>query len=576
MKTLFRLIHFTLPLWKEMLLALLLSVITVACAVGLMGTSAYLISYAALQPSIAYLQVAIVGVRFFGISRGVFRYLERLASHSVNLRLLAEFRIWLYRKLERLVPAIVQERRGGDLLSLLTADIDTLENLFVRIISPPITAFLVTMGMFFFLWPLGNNPAWIYLIGAFIGGVILPAGTYVTSRRAGREYIHARAELTSRLVTTIQSTGEILLFGNQEPQMERISSISSGFGNAQMALARANGFGSGAMTWTVNLTVLGVLAASIPLVREGSMSGVLLAVVTLMTAASFEAILPLTLTTQFLTPVLTAGRRMFAIADAAPQVKEPAHPAILPVASGIEINGLSFRYPDSPEFVLNRVELSLPQGKKIAIVGPSGSGKSTLVNVLTRSWDYSEGSITFGGIELKTLDSKDVYSRIGILAQSPVILTDNLRRNLQIGDPDAKDGDLLRSLENVELGAWYKTLPQGLDTWLGDRGVKMSGGERQRLAIARLDLRNVPVHIYDEPTAKLDAITEKQIFDLVMKREHGGSIIWVTHRLVNLEQVDEIIFLEHGRILERGTQTQLLALGGRFAEYYEIQNSWLD
>ncbi len=224
MKTLMRLIRFTLPLWKEMLLALLLSVITIACAIGLMGTSAYLISYAALQPSIAYLQVAIVGVRFFGISRGVFRYLERLASHSVNLRLLAEFRIWLYGKLERLVPGILQKRQGGDLLALLTADIDTLENLFVRIIAPPITAFLVTVGMFIFLQSQGNIPALIYLIGVFIGGVFLPGGILFFSRWAGREYVHSRAELNSRLVSTIQSAGEILLFGIQIPQMEGINS----------------------------------------------------------------------------------------------------------------------------------------------------------------------------------------------------------------------------------------------------------------------------------------------------------------------------------------------------------------
>jgi ATP-binding cassette subfamily C protein CydC len=576
MKTLRRLIHFTLPLWRELLLAALLSVITVACAIGLMGTSAYLISYAALQPSIAYLQVAIVGVRFFGISRGVFRYLERLTSHSVNLRLLAGFRIWLYGKLERLVPAILQERHGGDLLALLTADIDTLENLFVRIMAPPVTAFLVTVEMFLFLQSQGSTPAWIYLIGAFIGGVILPTGIYFGSRRAGREYVHSRAELNSRLVSTVQSAGEILLFGIQNEQMERITSISRKFGKTQMALARENSLGSGGMTWIVNLTILGVLSASIPLVRAGWMDGVLLAVVTLMTAASFEAILPMILTTQFMTPVITAGQRIFAIADAAPQFTEPVHPAKLPVGSDIDITGLTFQYPGNEILALNGIDISLPSGKRIAIVGPSGSGKSTLVNLLARSWDYSVGSISFGGTELNRLASEDIYRRIGVLAQSPVILTDTLRRNLLICDPDAKDNDLLKSLEEVELGSWYKTLPDGLGTWLGDRGLKMSGGERQRLAIARLNLRNAAVQIYDEPTANLDPETERQIFDLVMKGQRGNSIIWVTHRLVCLERMDEIIFLEHGRIIERGTQTQLLALGGRYAQFHEIQNSWLD
>ncbi len=576
MKTMLRLIRFTLPLWKEMLLALMLSVITIACAIGLMGTSAYLISYAALQPSIAYLQVAIVGVRFFGISRGLFRYLERLASHSVNLRLLAEFRIWLYRKLEPLVPAILLERRGGDLLALLTADIDTLESLFVRIMAPPLTALMVTVGMSFYLQQFGSMPAWIYLAGAFTGGVLIPAGIYFLSRRAGIQFIQIRAELNSHMVTLVQSAREIMLFGIQIPTMEQTFSISRAFGKAQMSLAVANGFGSGGVTWIVNFTILGVLTASIPLVMGGMMDGVLLAAVTLMTAASFEAILPLTLTTQFMNPVIASGRRMFSIADAKVSVSEPADPQNMPAASDIEVTGLSFHYPGGSELVLNGIDLSLPRGKRIAIVGPSGSGKSTLVNLLVRSWDYSMGSIRLGGEELKTYTSDDISTRISILTQTPIILTDTLRRNLLFSDQDIKNEELISTLDHVELGSWFKTLPDGLDTWLGDRGGKMSGGERQRLAIARVFLRNSEVQIYDEPTANLDLETEREIFNLVLNREQDRTILWVTHRLVSLERMDEVIFLEHGRILERGTQSQLLAMGGRYAQYHEIQNNWLD
>lgn len=576
MKTMLRLMRFTLPLWKEMLLALMLSVTTIACSIGLMGTSAYLISYAALQPSIAYLQVAIVGVRFFGISRGLFRYLERLASHSVNLRLLAEFRIWLYRKLEPLVPAILLEKRGGDLLASLTVDVDTLENLFVRIMAPPLTALLVTGGMVFYLQQFGNLPASIFLAGTFIGGVLLPAAIFFISQRAGRAYIQIRAELNSGMVNLIQSAREIVLFGIQIPKMEEISSISRTFGKAQMSLAVANGFATGGITWIVNLTILGVLTASIPLVLGGMMNGVLLAVVTLMTAASFEAILPMTLTTQYMNPVIAAGRRIFSIADAKVPVSEPELPQKMPETSGIEVTGLSFHYPGGSELVLNNVDLSLPQGKRIAIVGPSGSGKSTLVNLLVRSWDYSMGSIRLGGEELNTFTTEDIFTRISILTQTPIILTDTLRRNLLFGDQGMHDEALISMLDHVQLGAWYATLPDGLNTWLGDRGAKMSGGERQRLAIARVLLRNSKVQIYDEPTANLDMETEREIFDLALNQENERTIIWVTHRLVSLERMDEIVFLEHGGIIERGTQTQLLARGGRYAQYYEIQNNWLD
>ena len=576
MRTLVRLMAFTRPVWKEMLASLLLAAVTIACAIGLMGTSAYLISYAALQPSIAYLQVAVVGVRFFGISRGVFRYLERLISHSVNLRLLAEIRFWLYRKMVPLVPAKTIERRSGDLLALLTADIDTLENLFIRLMAPPLTAILVISGMILFLGQIDPSLGKLLAAGALAGGLILPLTAYFASRKPGHDFILARALMNATLVKSIQSAAEAIAFEAHLALMDRISKVSRDFGEAQMRLARINAASGGVMIWVVNLTSLAVLAGAVRLVDQGELDGVMLAVVTLMTAASFEAVIPLIQTAQQVEPVTAAGKRIFAVTDAEPPVVEPTSPRELPETGGIEFAGLSFRYLRGGAKVLDSIDLSIPQGRRIAVVGPSGSGKSTLVNLLVRTWDYQEGSIKFGGVELRSAASGDAWNRFGIITQNPVILTDTLRRNLQLGDDGVSDDFLVRTLQDAGLKHWYATLPEGLGTWLGERGAKMSAGEQQRLALARLLLKDAPVLIFDEPTANLDHQTEGEILDLILNTASKRTLIWVTHRLVGLERMDEIIFLEKGKITERGSHAALLAQGGRYAQFFEIQQGWLD
>jgi ATP-binding cassette subfamily C protein CydC len=571
-----RLIGFTHAAWKGMTVALLLATMTIICSIGLMGTSAYLISFAALQPSIAYLQLAIVGVRFFGIGRGVFRYLERLASHSVNLKLLAEMRLWVYQKLEPLVPARIMGRKSGDVLAILTSDIDTLENLYVRVLAPPVTAILIAAGMIIFMSFLDQQLGLILLAGMLIGGGILPIIILGLSRNPGKKVIQKRAELNSTVTSTLQGAGELLVFGAERKQKSILEDISVDHGKAQMHLARVNGFGAGMISWIINISVLGMLTAAIPLVRSGNLDGVMLAVITLMSAASFEAILPLVQSGQQMVPAIEAGRRIFALTDPDPEIKEPLISIKPPNNFDIQINELSFGYPQTPKPAITGITLSIPEYKRIAFVGPSGGGKSTLVNLLARNWDYSSGSITLGGLELNNLKTGEVWKRISLLAQNPVILTDTLRRNLEIGKEKSTDTELITALEIVRLGDWFRGLPQGLETWLGERGARMSAGERQRLGISRVNLRNCPIQIFDEPTANLDLDTETEILELVLGNSVQKTIIWVTHRLVHLDQMDEIVFIEKGRIQEMGTQTTLLKQGGHYAKFYEIQNGWLD
>jgi ATP-binding cassette, subfamily C, bacterial CydC len=529
-----------------------------------------------MQPSIATLEVAIVGVRFFGIGRGVFRYLERLASHSVNLGLLAKIRLWIYQKLEPLVPAKILERKSGDLLAILTADVDSLENLFVRVMEPPLTAIFIAIGMAFFLGSYNPAFSYILLVGFFIGGICIPWLVFRLSIKPSEAYISYRAEMYAGMLEVMNGMADITAFGCEEKQKMAISSLSSDFGKSQRTLARVNGFGSSAQVWGTNFCVLAMIWIAIPFVRNGQFDGTFLAVIALMTLASFEAIQPLLQTAQQSKSVTAAGERIFSLTDSTPEIQEPSEPKNLPENYDLEMANVSFRYPEENTETLRGINLKIPAKKRIALVGPSGSGKSTLVNLLVRTWDATNGSIRIGGVDYQHILGQDIWERISLLSQSPVVLTDTLRRNLLVGKSHASEEEMVSAIRHAGLSDWYEGLSQALDSWLGERGTKMSAGERQRLGIARIILKGSPIQIFDEPTANLDAQTEKKILDLILDNAKKKSILWVTHRLIALDQMDEILFMEGGRIVERGTQASLITSGGRFSEYYQIQNAWLE
>ncbi len=376
---------------------MLLGAFTIGASVALMGTSAWLISTAALHPSIAALGVSIVGVRFFGISRGVFRYLERLVSHDVTFRLLARLRTWFYEKLEPLAPARLMQQRAGDLLARILGDVETLENFYVRIVSPPLTALLVGLGTVLFL--SSYNPLMgISLTGFFVAlGILLPLLTQALSRRPATDLITQRAELQTRLVDNIQGLADILAFDRAQDQLERISVIARDYGASQKRVAWVTGMQSGASILLSNLAAWTVLCLSIPMVTGGELNGVMIAPLTLLTLASFEAVNPLPLAAQTWNSVREAARRLFEVVDVEGVVRERGTAtALQPASSEVSFEDLSFAYPGTNEPVLRHVTFTLKQGQRIAVVGPSGAGKSTLVNLLLRFWEYGSGENTHG------------------------------------------------------------------------------------------------------------------------------------------------------------------------------------
>jgi ATP-binding cassette subfamily C protein CydC len=575
-KILYRLLSFLNGSWNRVALSILLGTLTIGANVALLGTSAWLISTAALHPSVAALQVAIVGVRFFGLSRGVFRYLERLVSHDVTFRLLSRLRVWFFEKLEPLAPARLMDYRAGDLLARIIGDVEMLENFYVRVLSPPLAALLTAAGVSFFLASF-YPPLALVLTGFFLSiGLALPLLSHFLSRRPGEALVSLRSQLKAQLVDGIQGLPDLLAYGRGPDQLGLIAQTGQAYGMAQRRLARISGLQSALVTLLTNLGMWTVLFLTIPFVSDGRLAGVLLGTLTLLTLASFEAVTPLPLAAQIWESVNASAERLFEIVDAEPVIIEdkegrPETRKIEPIYN-LEFSNLSFTYPNQIVPAIENISFKLEAGQSFAIVGPSGAGKSTLVSLLLRFWEYHAGDILLGGESLHGLEQDEVRRRCALVPQSSFFFNASVRENLRLARPSASQEDLEQAAKQAQIHEFISKLPKGYDTLIGEQGLRLSGGERQRLAIARALLKEAPLLILDEPTANLDPLTEKQVLETLFDIMQSRTSLLVTHRLVGLENVDEILVMEAGEIVERGTQAWLLAKGGVFRRLWDLQN----
>lgn len=570
---LLRLLGFLRGSWGGVALSVLLGAATIAASVGLMGASSWLISMAALRPSIAELQVAIVGVRFFGLSRGAARYLERLVSHSVTFRLLARLRVWFYERLEPLAPARLMQRRAGDLLNRIVADVETLEHFYVRAVAPPLVALVIVGATALFLGRYTPALGWTYLGFALLLGLALPFVAHALSRKPGAALADLRSALRVRAVDYIQGLPDLLAFGQGRDYRARLEAEGRHYGRAQRRMAQVTGLASAAGVVFTNLGMWSVLALSIPLVASGRLDGVMLAVLALMAQASFEAVQPLPLAAQMLASSLASARRLFEVVSGQPPAvgSRGAMAGGAQPGAGLQVEGLTFCYPGADQPALRRVSFELPPGKMMAVVGPSGAGKSTLVNLLVRFWDAPPGSIRLDGRDLLEVPEEEVRGRFGVISQRTYLFNASIRANLLLANPSAAREQIEQAARQAGLHDFISGLPQGYSTLVGERGVRLSGGERQRLAIARALLREAPILLLDEPTANLDPLTERLILENIFSLARGRSLLFITHRLVGLETMDEILVLENGRVVERGSHRELSRRGGLYQRMLAIQ-----
>lgn len=572
MRTTLRLLSLLKPFTGWVLLSVFLAAGSIASGIGLLGTSAYLIAQAALHPSIALLQVAIVGVRFFGLSRGILRYLERLTSHSVNFRLLAQLRGWVYNLIEPLIPASMPGVASGDLLNRVITDVDTLENFYVRVVAPFAAAGLTVIGMGFFISRFDRSAAVILTSGMLICGFLIPILAYWIGKGPGRVTVSARSTLSARLVESIQGISDITAYNRLALVENALVEANQILHIAQTRQAWRSAWVNSGNNLVTNLTMAAVLWLVIPLVSTGRLEGFLLPVLVILVLASFEAVTPLALASQMHASTQEAGDRLLALEKYPAGLSDPDLTTPMPAGpKGLSFKKVSFSYSANESEVLDLIDLQLSPGSKVAVIGPSGAGKTTLTNLLMRFWDYNQGEILLNGKDLHYYNIKDVRDQFTVISQSPYLFNASLRQNLLIAGSGSMEHALLDAVHKAGLDEWVKTLPAGLDTWIGEHGLRLSGGERQRIAIARALLRDTPFVILDEPTANLDASTEFQLVEQLHTVLNGKSMVWITHRLVGMNHMDAIVVMDHGKIIERGLHAELIKTGGLYARLWELQ-----
>jgi ATP-binding cassette subfamily C protein CydC len=546
--------------------AVALGAATIAGGIGLMGTAAFLIASAALRPSIAELQVAIVGVRFFGLSRGILRYLERLVSHGLTLRLLGRLRSFFFQALEPLAPAKTIELKSSDLLTRAVTDVESLQELFIRAVAPPMVAVVVMLGAALIVGAHAPELGWVFVgLFAFVA-VSVPVGVLVLKRASEDDLSRARAELAAALTDGVQGMADLLAFGRGRRQEAMVRRLSSSTERIRESSARREALGTAGVTFGTHASVWLVLVLAIPMVREGRFTGVGLAVICLVVMAAFEAVQPLPAAARGLADQLAAAERVFAILDDQPSVEDAPAEGVSEelVGTDVELRGLGFTYPGNHRPALVDVDLEIRTGSRIAVVGPSGAGKSTLASLLLRFWDPSEGEIRLAGRPLREWPLERLRETIGVLPQFTELFAGTIRENLLLAAPEA-GGDLLEgAVARAGLLETIQAFPDGWDTWIGEHGQQLSGGQRRRLALARLVLRDPAVAVLDEPATGLDAVTERRVMDAVFELFEGRTTVVITHRLVAMDRFDEIVVLDDGRIVERGSHDELLVCGGLY------------
>jgi thiol reductant ABC exporter CydC subunit len=569
------------PAAGRLVLATLLGAGAVGAAIGLIATSAWLISRSSERPEESAVAVAIVGVQFFALSRGLCRYGERLVGHDAAFRVLADLRVRIYERLERLAPLGLPAFRSGELLARLVHDVDSLQDLLLRVVPPFAIAALVGAGTVGVVWLVLPAAGAILLAALLLGGVCVPWLTGTLAARAEVRQAAARGELTASVVDLVEGAPELVVNGAAAAQLGRARAADAEVTRIARATARTAGVGQGLTTLCSGLAAWGALLVGVAAVRAGTLNGVWLAGLALIPLVAFELVTSLPVATQTLQRVRRAAARVFEVLDAPPPVVEPAHPVALsssprrsspppsaqpsaslastsngrpaapapPAAHGhvLRVRGLRSRYPGATRWALDGIDLDLAPGRRVAVVGPSGAGKSTLAGVLLRFLPYEGGSVTLDGVELADLAGEECRRVVGLVAQDAHVFDNTLEENLRLARREATREQLCEVLAKVRLLDWIEQLPKGLSTELGERGARMSGGQRQRLALARALLADFPILILDEPGEHLDTETADAILADLLALTRNRATLLITHRHADLAEMDEVLVLDRGR-----------------------------
>ncbi|WP_158120542.1 heme ABC transporter ATP-binding protein/permease CydC [Vibrio metoecus] len=552
--------------WFGLTLGMLLALLTVLTSIGLLTLSGWFLSAAAVagltiaRETFNYMLPGAF-VRGFAMGRTAGRWGERVVTHNATFKLLTDLRVFFFEKLTPLIPGRLSTMRDADMLNRIVADVDAMDHVYLRLINP------VTVGVLG-IAALTTLVAWFdTTLGLTLGGVLLfvllvwPILFYRLGKHNGQQLTQHKAELRIRTLDWLQGYSELTIFGAEQTYRQAIFTAQEKLlrnqytnahvsGLAQSLLLLANGWILVLMLW---LAADGV---------GGQTPDPMIALIAFATMASVELLIPIAGAFQHLGQTLTSARRLNEIILAKPEVEFTDQPTPHNGQYGIEFNGVNFAYQANKPNTIDEFSLSLPQGHKVAIVGQTGSGKSTLIQLLCRYWDVQAGQITIGGIDIREWRESDLRAAISVVSQRVDILNGTLRDNLKLAKPDATDEQLSEILRQVGLEKLLQD--SALNAWLGDGGRQLSGGEKRRIGIARALLHDSPILLLDEPTEGLDKQTEQQIMQLLHSHFANKTVLFITHRLINLEQMDAIALIEHGKLVEFGHHHALLAKQGRY------------
>jgi thiol reductant ABC exporter CydC subunit len=533
-------------------LTALLGAVTLAAGIGLTSMAGYLISRSALVDSTATLTLAIVGVRFFAVVRAVGRYLERYVGHLGTFRMLTSVRTWFFAGIEPLAPAVLEEERGGDLLTRIVDDVESLQDLPLRVLVPPAAAVLagaVGAAVLLALDPLLSVVLVAHLV---VGGVVLPSVSHRTVRARIAQLSADRGLANATAVEGVGALADLVAYGREELLVERSAVLTDRRAAAERSLARARATSLALTGLLGGLAVVSTLALAVPLVVDGRLDGVLLAVVPLTVMATYESVVPLTTTPENLDRTRAAATRLFDLLDRPLPVREPPVGAERPVPSGagrIDVDDVDMSYDPCAGAVLRGASFAVPAGATAAIVGPSGAGKSTIASLLLRFREPQAGSIRIDGVELAAMGSEAARAAVAVVAQHDHLFDTTVRDNLRLGDADADDDRLWAVLAAVRLDEAVAGMPGGLAARVGEDGRRLSGGERQRLMIARALLAEAPILVLDEATAHVDPATEAQVLQGIRRWREGRTTLHIAHDSHALGPVDLVLRVEDGVVV---------------------------
>lgn len=553
MKSLGRLLGLYRPYAWWVGASILVSLVSTLANIGLMATSGWFITAMAAAGlaggTMNYFTPAAL-IRALAILRTGGRYLDRLISHEATFRLIGGLRGFVFARLEPLAPAGLGHLRSGDIAERLRGDIDRLELVFLRLISPLAVAILASMIV------IGVLARWNGALGAAAGltlvaaGIFAPALAACAGRAPSRAVTAISAEIRTRLVDDLEGLAPLLLTGAAKTHFNALDQKMEDLLTAEGRLARIGALGQISIGLAGELAAVAVLCFGVPLLRSGALAGPDLTLAALAALAAFEAFGGIPAAFAGLFGTLASADRLFALLDRKPNVVDPERPLPLPPTYDLALDSVSLTYPDAQRPALTNIDLSVREGARIALIGASGAGKSSIADLLVRFRDPTSGEIRLGGAPLPHLTMESIRSRIVIVGQSPHLFSATVAENLRLARPQATAHQLWSALATVQLEATIRDLPEGLDTQIGVAGTRLSGGEARRLAVARALLTEASIFVFDEPTEGLDAETAQKVLDGVLRRTAGRTLLLLTHQFAGLDRMDEIVTLNAGKIVE--------------------------